>query len=74
MCGGGNHSGCRYESAFHAFQVQKQLDTSSATAHVKRDGVRRFSGELQPETKDQKRIRELEKAEKVLHLILWGPK
>ncbi|CAI9283594.1 unnamed protein product [Lactuca saligna] len=66
MCGGSNHDHgrCRYEAAFHAFQMQKQqLHTPSAD--VKRDGLRRYSGEMQPETKDRKRIRELVKAEKV---------
>nr|GEZ00944.1 hypothetical protein [Tanacetum cinerariifolium] len=53
-----------YEAAFSA------VKSSSARPNA----VRRFSSEKKPEMKDQKRIRELEKAEIVLHLILWGPK
>ncbi|PWA79980.1 hypothetical protein CTI12_AA201230 [Artemisia annua] len=71
MCKGANHSECKYESAFNAVQMQKkQVKSSSAKASA----IRRFSSEKNPEKKDQKRIRELEKTQNMLHLIMWGPK
>ncbi|KAJ0578675.1 hypothetical protein HanIR_Chr05g0250581 [Helianthus annuus] len=71
MCGGGNHGRCMYEAAFNAVQMQNQLEKSPAMTG---DAAGRYSGKMKPEKRDEKRIRELEKTEKILNLIWWGPK
>ncbi|KAK1407065.1 hypothetical protein QVD17_38676 [Tagetes erecta] len=71
MCGGGDHGRCMYQTAFKTVNMQNEVKTSPTTVG---GGGRRFSGEVKREKKDEKRIRELEKTQNVLHLILWGPK
>nr|DAD23076.1 TPA_asm: hypothetical protein HUJ06_024539 [Nelumbo nucifera] len=62
---------CKFETAFKS--MQKNAFTESGKANQ----IRRFSATMVQAAKrrngDEKRRREAEKAENVMHLICWGP-
>ncbi|KAL8243482.1 hypothetical protein R6Q59_009740 [Mikania micrantha] len=67
MCNGGDHGVCMFEGAV---QMKNQPENSPVTVG---DAVGRFSGNMNPDEK-LKRIKKLQRTEKILHLIMWGPK